>query len=158
MNRRLCGSGISPGFVALLFTVFDSTENRLSIANGGIPHPVLVRNGEVSDIPIDGTPLGLFREIEYNEHTIHMMPNDIVVLASDGITESMNAAGDLFGDERLADVLKKFNGDAGSRASSAEIAKAILTATDVFSGKPSEPHDDRTLIVLQLAPSEAKTV
>ncbi len=158
LNRRLCGSGISPGFVALLFTVFDSTENRLSIANGGIPHPVLVRNGEVSDIPIDGTPLGLFREIEYNEHTIHMMPNDIVVLASDGITESMNAAGDLFGDERLADVLKKFNGDAGSRASSAEIAKAILTATDVFSGKPSEPHDDRTLIVLQLAPSEAKTV
>jgi sigma-B regulation protein RsbU (phosphoserine phosphatase) len=158
LNRRLCGSGISPGFVALLFTVFDSTENRLSIANGGIPHPVLARNGEVSDIPIDGTPLGLFREIEYNEHTIHMMPNDIVVLASDGITESMNAAGDLFGDERLADVLKKFNGDAGSRASSAEIAKAILTATDVFSGKPSEPHDDRTLIVLQLAPSEAKTV
>jgi phosphoserine phosphatase RsbU/P len=156
LNRRLCGSGISPGFVALLFTVFDSTENRLYIANGGIPHPALVRNGEVIDVPIDGTPLGLFREIEYNEHTLHMMPNDIVVLASDGITESMNAAGDLFGDDRLADVLKKFNNEPGKRATSAEIAKAILTATDLFSGKPSEPHDDRTLIVLQLAPSDAK--
>jgi phosphoserine phosphatase RsbU/P len=155
LNRRLCGSGISPGFVALLFTVFDSTDNRLSIANGGIPHPVLVRQGKVSDVPIDGTPLGLFREIEYAEHTVHMMPDDIVVLASDGITESMNPAGELFGDDRLADVLKKFSGE-GARASSAEIAKAILTATDVFSGKPSEPHDDRTLIVLQLGVAEAK--
>jgi sigma-B regulation protein RsbU (phosphoserine phosphatase) len=154
LNRRLCGSGISPGFVALLFTVFDSTLSHLMIANGGIPHPVLVRQGEVSEVPIDGTPLGLFREIEYSEHTVHMMPNDIVVLASDGITESMNPAGELFGDDRLADVLKKFSG--GARATSAEIAKAILTATDVFSGKPSEPHDDRTLIVLQLDAAEAK--
>ncbi|HEY0703658.1 MAG TPA: GAF domain-containing SpoIIE family protein phosphatase [Candidatus Acidoferrales bacterium] len=156
LNRRLCGSGISPGFVAMLFTVFDSTKNHLIIGNGGIPHPTLVRDGVVVDVPIDGTPLGLFRDIEYAEHTIKMQPDDIVVLASDGITESMNAAGELFGVERLAALLRQFS-TAGARttASSAEIAAAILKATDVFSGMPSEPHDDRTLIVLRLAKEEA---
>jgi len=39
-------------------------------------------------------------------------------------------------------------------ATSAEISAAILAATDAFSGNPSEPHDDRTLIVLRLAQKE----
>ena len=160
LNRRLCGTGISPGFVAMLFAVFNEEKGHLVIGNGGIPHPILARDGEVKEIPIDGTPLGLFKEISYGEHTIDMRPGDIVVLASDGITESMSATGELFGFERLAGILceftrKKASGDAPVAATAAEIAAAILAATDAFSGKPSEPHDDRTLIVLRLAGKKA---
>jgi sigma-B regulation protein RsbU (phosphoserine phosphatase) len=158
LNRRLCGTGISPGFVALLFAVFNEEKGHLVIGNGGIPHPILARDGEVKEIPIDGTPLGLFREISYGEHTLDMRPGDIVVLASDGITESMNKEGDLFGFDRLASILSGFSRKTASgdavEASSAEISSAILAATDAFSGNPSEPHDDRTLIVLRLAEKE----
>ena len=147
LNRRLCGAGISPGFVALLFAIYDRTKDHLVIGNAGIPYPVLVRNGEVNEIPIDGTPLGLFRDIAYSEHTLKMQPGDIVVLASDGILESMNGAGELFGFERLTAVLRDF----GPQASAAEISEAILAATDIFSGNSTEPHDDRTLLVLRLA-------
>src|ERR1700678_3829154 len=160
LNRRLCGTGISPGFVAMLFAVFNEEKGHLVIGNGGIPHPILARDGEVKEIPIDGTPLGLFKEISYGEHTIDMRPGDIVVLASDGITESMSATGELFGFERLAGILceftrKKASGDAPVAATAAEISAAILAATDAFSGNPSEPHDDRTLIVLRLAEKKA---
>ena len=148
LNRRLCGAGISPGFVALLFAVYDETKEHLVIGNGGIPYPVLVRNGEVSEVPIDGTPLGLFHDIAYSEHTVKMQPGDIVVLASDGILESMNSAGDLFGLERLTGVLR----GVGPKASAAEISEAILAATDIFSGNTAEPHDDRTLLVLRCPP------
>ena len=153
LNRRLCGAGISPGFVALLFAVYDRSKDHLVIGNGGIPHPILTRNGEVSEIPIDGTPLGLFHDIVYSEHTLKMQPGDIVVLASDGILESMNSAGDLFGLERLTAVLR----GVGPKASAMEISEAILAATDIFSGNPAEPHDDRTLLVLRLAPDAAPT-
>ena len=151
LNRRLCGAGISPGFVALLFAVYDQAKDHLVIGNGGIPYPILVRNGEVSEIPIAGTPLGLFHDIAYSEHTLKMQSGDIVVLASDGLVESMNSAGELFGLERLAEVLRGF----GPNASAAKISDAILAATDVFSGNPAEPHDDRTLLVLRLAPAAA---
>ncbi len=151
LNRRLCGTGISPGFVALLFAVYDESKDHLVIGNGGIPHPILARNGAVAEIPIDGTPLGIFRDIAYSEHTVRMEPGDIVVLASDGILESMNSAGELFGFERLAAVLGGF----GPKASSAEISSAILAATDIFSGNPTEPHDDRTMLVLRLAKDPA---
>jgi phosphoserine phosphatase RsbU/P len=147
LNRRLCGSGISPGFVAMLFAVYDASKDHLVIGNAGIPHPILARDGEVKELSIDGTPLGLFHDIAYNEHTLKILPGDIVVLASDGILESMNSAGELFGFDRLAALLKGF----GPRATSAEISAAILAATDTFSGQPAEPHDDRTLIVLRLA-------
>jgi sigma-B regulation protein RsbU (phosphoserine phosphatase) len=97
--------------------------------------------------------LGLFHDIAYSEHTLKMQPGDIVVLASDGILESMNSAGELFGLERLAEVLRGF----GPNASAAKISGAILAATDTFSGNSSEPHDDRTLLVLRLASAAAPT-
>jgi phosphoserine phosphatase RsbU/P len=139
--------------VAMLFAVYDDLTRHLVIGNGGIPHPILARNGEVKEIRIDGTPLGLFHDIEYEEHTVKMQPNDIVVLASDGILESMDSSGELFGFERLTAVLNNF----GPKASSAEISDAILAATDIFSGRPAEPHDDRTLIVLRLAQVQPST-
>jgi phosphoserine phosphatase RsbU/P len=148
LNRRLCGSGISPGFVAMLFAVYDHSTGHLVIGNGGIPRPVLARGGEVKEICIDGTPLGLFQEITYDGHTVKMEAGDILVLASDGILETMNLGGEEFGFDRLAAVLNSLS---ATTASSAEISAAILAATDVFSGRPAEPHDDRTLIVLRLA-------
>jgi sigma-B regulation protein RsbU (phosphoserine phosphatase) len=147
LNRRLCGSGISPGFVAMLFAVYDHSTGHLVIGNGGIPRPVLARGGEVKEVCIDGTPLGLFEDISYDGQTVKMEAGDIVVLASDGILETMNLGGEEFGFERLAGVLKSFN---ATKASSAEISAGILAATDAFSGRPAEPHDDRTLIVLRL--------
>jgi sigma-B regulation protein RsbU (phosphoserine phosphatase) len=151
LNRRLCGSGISPGFVAMLFAVYDELTDHLVIGNGGIPHPILARGGEVKEIAIDGTPLGLFRDIAYNEHTLKLLPGDVVVLASDGILESMNRSGELFGFDRLATVLNAQK----PAATSKEISDAILAATDIFSENPAEPHDDRTLIVLRPAQDAA---
>ena len=152
LNRRLCASHMSPGFVALLFAVYEEKTNHLAIGNGGTPRPILMRGGELTEIPIDGMPLGLFMETGYDTHSLKLEPNDIVIIASDGILESMNPQEELFGFERLVEVMKQFRGEvAGAkRATSAEIACAILDATDKFSGKPSEPHDDRTLLVLRM--------
>lgn len=88
----------------------------------------------------------MFPDIEYETVTLALQPSDILVFASDGILESMNSEDETFGFDRLTDVLRNL----APRESAEHISTAILAATDEFSGCPTEPHDDRTLIVLRV--------
>jgi sigma-B regulation protein RsbU (phosphoserine phosphatase) len=147
LNTRLNAAHMSPSYVALMFAVYDAGLRQLIIANAGAPRPILLRNREIQEVKIDGTPLGMFPDIEYEAITLSLQADDIVVFASDGIPESMNPQEETFGFERLATLLQNLPADSSAEGVSA----AILAATDEFSGRPSEAHDDRTLIVLRLA-------
>jgi phosphoserine phosphatase RsbU/P len=146
LNCRLCASHISPGFVALLFAHLNVEKHELQMANAGIPRPILVRDGESQELKIDGTPLGIFPDLEYEILRLNIQPGDVLIFASDGILESMNAHEEQFGFERLADTLRTLPPSTSSKA----MCAAILAATDKFSGRPEEPHDDRTLIVVRV--------
>jgi sigma-B regulation protein RsbU (phosphoserine phosphatase) len=145
LNARLNAAHMSPNYVALMFAVYDASLRHLIIANAGAPRPILMRKKEIQEIKIDGTPLGMFPDIEYETVTLALQPEDILVCASDGILESMNSKDEAFGFERLTELLLGL--PAGSTSES--ISNAILEATDEFSGRPTEAHDDRTLIVLR---------
>lgn len=121
-------------------------KSRLRIANAGIPWPILLRNGHAQELKIDGTPLGVCPDLDYAILEFATQPQDIFVFASDGILESMNAHEEQFGVERLAETLRTVRPDTSSR----HICAAVLAATDKFSGRPEEPHDDRTLVVLRI--------
>jgi phosphoserine phosphatase RsbU/P len=153
LNKRLNAAHMSPHFVAMLFAVYDSSLRQLIVANAGEPRPILLRAGEVREIRIDGTPLGMFDEIEYEELTVALQPGDVVLFASDGILEASNEEEEHFGMERLTGVLQTLP----ATATAAEITSAVLKATDIFSGQPEEPHDDRTLIVFRVLPPAAAT-
>ncbi|MFZ3329877.1 MAG: GAF domain-containing SpoIIE family protein phosphatase [Candidatus Acidiferrales bacterium] len=146
LNGRLCASHISPGFVAMLFAHLNMEKRELEMSNAGIPRPILVRNGKFQELKIDGTPLGIFPELEYEILRVEIQPGDIFIFASDGILESMNAHEEQFGFERLVETLRTLPLSTSSKA----MCAAILAATDKFSGRPEEPHDDRTLIVLRV--------
>jgi phosphoserine phosphatase RsbU/P len=146
MNGRLCASNISPGFVAMVVAHYFPDDGRLTIANAGVPRPILVRNGEANEIKVDGMPLGIFQDTEYETLQITAQPADVLIFASDGILESMNAHDEEFGFPRLAELLRKLPPGTSSK----DISAAILNATDKFSGRPEEPHDDRTLVVLRV--------
>lgn len=152
LNCRLCASHISPGFVALLFAHLNMEKRELHMSNAGIPRPILVRNGQSQELKIDGTPLGIFPDLEYEILRLEIQPRDILIFASDGILESMNAHEEQFGFERLVDTLRRLPPSTSSKS----MCAAILAATDKFSGRPEEPHDDRTLIVLRLDGNPAK--
>ena len=146
MNGRLCASNISPGFVALLFAQYDAGARQLTISNAGIPRPILVREGLVSELKIVGMPLGFFADAEYDTLQFAMQPHDLLLFASDGILESMNARDEEFGFGRLAELLRNVRSETPSK----DICAAVVRATDKFSGRPEEPHDDRTLVVMRI--------
>ncbi|HME11807.1 MAG TPA: SpoIIE family protein phosphatase, partial [Candidatus Acidoferrum sp.] len=146
LNDRLQGGRLDARFIAMLFAVYDAPTRRLSIANAGCPYPLLLRDGQVSELHLEGVPLGLFHGTQYDEETFDLLPGDVVVFASDGIVESDNAREEDFGSERLAEVLAATTNQDDARI----IADRIFAATDAHSGPNWAPHDDRTLIVLRV--------
>jgi sigma-B regulation protein RsbU (phosphoserine phosphatase) len=146
LNQRLVGARIDSRFIAMLFAVYDASSRKLTLANAGGPYPLLVRNGRVQAILLEGVPLGLIPDTQYDETTIDLEPGDVLVFASDGILESENPAREEFGPERLAALLASIS----PRDSAREITDQILAATDGHSGAGVAPHDDRTLVVLRV--------
>jgi sigma-B regulation protein RsbU (phosphoserine phosphatase) len=146
LNQRLLAARLDSRFIAMLFAVYDASSRKLTLANAGGPYPLLVRKGRVEAILLEGVPLGLIPDTQYDETTIDLEPGDVVVFASDGILESENPTQEEFGPQRLKDILASI-----SRVHSArEITEQILAATDGHSGAGTAPHDDRTLVVLRV--------
>ena len=151
LNRRLSNTRFDSRFIAMLFATYDAPSRSLALANAGGPYPLLVRDGCVQSIRLEGVPLGLIPDTQYDETTIELTPGDVVLFASDGILESENAEQEEFGPKRLSALLSGFS----QLDSAREIAEQIMTATDGHSGAGMAPHDDRTLVVLRVTDDSA---
>ena len=148
LNQQLQERKLDAQYVTMLFAVWDDRARTLSVANAGSVQPMLVsRYGDgmkSRTIHAEGFPLGMFPDAEYEEFTLATQPGDLLVFFSDGIVDANNAAGDMFGDERLCAVLESL------REPEAETAvSAVLNAVATFqAGK--EHFDDETLVVLRV--------
>jgi sigma-B regulation protein RsbU (phosphoserine phosphatase) len=83
------------------------------------------------------------------EHTRPLHPGDVIVLYTDGITEAMDADGELFGDAALAKVLASQH-----HLDVAGIRERVLRDVKAFVGD-AEPHDDMTMVVIKIADQDA---
>jgi len=146
LNQRLHAARLESRFIAMLFGIYDAPSRRLTLANAGGPYPLLARSGQVQAILLEGVPLGLIPDSQYDEVTLDLQVGDIVLFASDGILESENRQQVEFGPERLNLLLAAVPLGTSAR----EIAELILAATDEHCGEGHSPHDDRTLLVLRV--------
>jgi len=146
LNQRLHGARLDSRFIAMLFAVYDAPTRRLTLSNAGGPYPLLVRDGHVLTVRLEGVPLGLFPDTQYDESVLDLQPGDVVLFASDGIHESENARQEEFGLQRLSALLSRISPE----DSASTIAERILAETDNHSGVGIAPHDDRTLVVLRV--------
>lgn len=100
LNRRLLGRGASQ---ATCLAMLVTPEGAVTLANAG--HIPPYRNGE--PIAMEGAlPLGMIDEAEFSVMHFQLQPGDKLVVVSDGVLEATSAAGELFGFERVAGMLK----------------------------------------------------
>jgi len=146
LNIRLLAARLDARFIAMQFAIYDAALRELTIANAGGPLPLLIHDGQVSEVNVGGMPLGLLPEAEYEEVRLTLTPGDVVVFASDGIHEAMNKDLEEFGIVRLKSILAGVNpADPGYT-----VAQKIVKATDEHTGAGRTAHDDRTLLVLRV--------
>ena len=144
-NRLLYESVGETRYATLFYGVLDVPLRRIVYINAGHAPPILVRaNGAVEMIHAGGLPVGLFPAPRYFEQDLQLGAGDLLALYTDGITESADRSGDLFGRERLADLLRRER-DRGAPA--AEISDLILKTARRFRG--GAPDDDSTAVLLR---------
>ena len=114
------------------------------MAGAGMPLPYVFRGSQLDTVRLEGIPLGLFEDTEYEEVALELEPGDFAVSVSDGFSESLDGQGEFYGDERLRDVL------GGLRdASAQEILERLFDGVGSFcEGCPQG--DDRTAVVLRV--------
>jgi sigma-B regulation protein RsbU (phosphoserine phosphatase) len=146
LNEQLQERKLASQYVTMLLALWDDANSTLCLANAGSVQPLVVRNGRVSTVPVEGFPLGLFALASYDETLVRFNPGDLVVFFSDGITDAVNSAGEEFGGDRLRAI---FEEQAGSFESAQAAVDAVLAAVRAHQGE-AEHFDDETLIVLRV--------
>ena len=141
VNQLFYGNTTDSAYATLFFAEYDDRVQRLRYANCGHLSALLLRNdNSLERLVSTGTVLGLFEEWDCSIGESQMGPGDILVLYTDGITESFNPTGEEFGEERLVEALRR-----DRDLSSSDLLAAIVDRVKQFS--PFEQHDDITLIV-----------
>jgi phosphoserine phosphatase RsbU/P len=141
VNQLFYENTTDSAYATLFFAEYDDQVKRLRYANCGHHAPLLLRRDNTLErLGSTCTVLGLFREWDCGVEERQLSTGDILVLYTDGITESFNDADEEFGERRLIEVLQR-NRDRSSQ----ELLEAIVDEVRSFS--PHEQRDDITLIV-----------
>lgn len=146
LNRHLVRDTSDSDFMTLFYTVLDSVSRSchwISAGHGPILHYSHDEN-RVATLPCSGIPLGILEETEFKEMpAVAMSPGNILLIGTDGIWETSNAQGELFGIERLSRLLQ----DTAATSATA-IHATILAAIADFRGQAPQD-DDVTLVVIK---------
>ena len=106
INRYLCNHAEVGRYATMFFGAMD-TQGHLEFINAGHPSPFLIRGGKAEASFTEGSyPVGLVPEAEYTATCLKLEPGDTLVLFSDGVTEAMDPEDEMFGMNRLSEVLK----------------------------------------------------
>jgi serine phosphatase RsbU (regulator of sigma subunit) len=122
----------------------DRTSHRAIIASAGHPPVIVRRSGKVEAVELFAPPLGVRLPYRVPSREMAFNSGDVFVVHSDGVYESQNAAGEIYGLDRLASMLSSLD-----HAPAAEIRDAILRDLEVFRGGTAQA-DDVTLVVARV--------
>lgn len=141
LNRQLFASTAPEKFATFCLGVYDETSSMLTYTNAGHLPPMLIRQGNVERLEVNGTVVGAFSFAKFTESRVELKSNDLLVFFTDGITEPENEYGEMFGEDRLADLVAR-NAD----RSEDEIIELVLESVRQFAGA-GEAQDDMTILL-----------
>lgn len=145
VNRQLCEANDENLFVTAWMGVLEISTGKLVYVNAGHNPPVIGRkNGETEFLRSrPGFVLAGLDFTKYRAGSLELMPGDLLYLYTDGVTEAMNTAQELYGEERLKRTL-----DANVSAAPEEIFKAVKKDLDDFVADAPQ-FDDITMLAMR---------
>lgn len=119
-----------------------SSEGGLTLAVGGHPLPLRLRDGEVEELGSYGTLLGALERTRWPEVPIAMCPGDTLVAYTDGVTDAVGAEGQRWGADRLRRTLAGMGG-----APPSAVRQRLVDALEEF--QVGAQADDTALVVMR---------
>lgn len=150
LNEPLYEAGRRKTFVTLAMARLDVATKQVELIRAG-HNPILWRRaalGETVYLQPGGLALGMVSNKMFTKkldrQTIQMEPGDLLLLYSDGLTETENTAQDLYGEDRLRELAEQ-----SPATDAASFLNEVLESVAAFQGA-ADQHDDLTLVVLKL--------
>lgn len=148
VNRCVARDSASTGrFMSMFFLEIDPRAKTLRWVRAGHEPAMLYDPMQATfrQLGGEGMAMGVLDTAEYRDYTQQgWVPGAVVVIGTDGITESRNAAGELYGVERVRQVVR-----ANASRPAADIQAAVIEAVHRFRGEAPQ-EDDVTLVVVKL--------
>ena len=107
LNRQLYENTAPEKYATFYCGIYDEQNGRLAYTNAGHLAPILIRRGKITRLESNGTVVGMFPDCPYEQNEVDLQSGDLLAAFTDGITESENAQGVQFGDERLVELLTR---------------------------------------------------
>ena len=142
-NLQLCEGTTPEKFSTLFFGAYDPNSGTLTYSNAGHLPPLLLRDGEITSLKINGTIVGAFPHAEYSATSLALKSGDTLVAYTDGVTEPENAQGEEYGEERLRQAVSR-NGGRALQSVIEDVMDDVVRWTG-----DSTLQDDMTMLVLR---------
>ncbi len=150
VNLSLAERRIAAQFVSIIYAVWDDERRTLLVANSGLPRPIFWRDGKIEIVQATGLPLGLFDEAEYDELSFKTKPGDVFVFYSDGILDARDQQGQLFGRERVEEIIAR----CAAKSAGCVVNEIFKEVTEHAAGM--ETFDDQTVVAIKVKSSAGK--
>ncbi len=149
LNRKFYDSIERNSFVTMTLALFDTAEKKVTFCRAGHMPVLAASNGSIHSYRTQGIGVGLERGIVFEntlvEEEVPLKSGQIYAFFSDGITEAMNKYLDLFGEDKLSEILI-----GKTSKTSSEIMNEIWTSINTFRGD-AEVNDDMTMVIVKVA-------
>ncbi|NLI14991.1 MAG: SpoIIE family protein phosphatase [candidate division Zixibacteria bacterium] len=144
VNSLLYESINRENYVTAVYGVLDIRNHIFTYSNAGHPPPLLFKaNGEVQELTCGGYAVGMFSDSTYEEASIYMGRDDIMLMYTDGVTEARDERGEEFGTNRLRELVLQ-----SRNLSAKEILDKIVDSVNKFRDSSLEA-DDLTMILIK---------
>jgi sigma-B regulation protein RsbU (phosphoserine phosphatase) len=148
VNNLVYKASSANHYATTFYAEYDPKSGQLSYVNAGHNPPAILRQSaagsQVFRLQTGGPVIGLLQQSCYQQGSFVVKPEDLIVLFTDGVSESMNARNEEWGEDRLIEFARTCHGVPAFEA----MTRILATAEAFAAGAPQ--HDDMTLVVLRV--------
>ena len=147
VNRQLCRDVDQTGrFLTMFYAVWHPDTRILSWGRAGHDPALLLdpESGIFTELQGQGLPLGTLEDWIYEQRQQELLTGQLLFIGTDGIWETQNSQGELYGKDRLREVLRN-----NASRSASEVVQAVLDDVEHYRGQAPQ-EDDVTLMVCRV--------
>ncbi|MGB2645263.1 MAG: SpoIIE family protein phosphatase [Candidatus Acidiferrum sp.] len=144
LNTHMVRNTADDRFATFFIAIYDSATRTLRYTNAGHLPGFLIQNGTSKHLDKGGMVLGVVEDYVYEEDSVLVPPNAILVQYSDGLVEPENVYGEEFGIRRLQEAAIRVQSSAPR-----VVGQSLMMAAEEWAGTP-EQADDMTVVVARL--------
>jgi sigma-B regulation protein RsbU (phosphoserine phosphatase) len=143
VNHIFCRDGIRSMFASFVYLEISSNSGRIRFINAGHLPPLVLHGKEIEEMKKGDPAIGLTEIAEYHELERTVMPGEILVIYSDGLTDAINERNEFYGIQRVHQLLPVVG-----NLTAPQIGEKLLRDVDRFIGE-ARIFDDLSMVILK---------